>query len=70
MPVTITALDLGLLGLAAVGGGAVNALAGGGTLITFPALIAVGVPALNANTTNTVALVPATSAARWASATT
>ena len=55
---TLTALDLGLLGLAALGGGAVNALAGGGTLITFPALIAVGIPPLNANTTNTVALVP------------
>jgi hypothetical protein len=56
--VTLTALDLGLLGLAAVAGGAVNALAGGGTLITFPALTAVGVPALEANVTNTVALVP------------
>ena len=43
-------LDLALLGLAAV--------AGGGTLITFPALTAVGVPALQANVTNTVALVP------------
>jgi uncharacterized membrane protein YfcA len=53
-----TLLDLVLLGLAAVAGGAVNALAGGGTLITFPALIAVGVPALNANLTNTIALVP------------
>ena len=55
---TLTALELGLLGLAAVAGGAVNALAGGGTLITFPALTAVGVPPLNANVTNTVALVP------------
>lgn len=51
-------LDLLLLGLAAIAGGAVNALAGGGTLITFPALTAVGLPALNANVTNTVALVP------------
>ena len=50
--------DLGLLALAAVAGGAVNALAGGGTLITFPTLTALGVPALNANITNTVALVP------------
>ena len=50
--------DLGLLALAAVAGGTVNALAGGGTLITFPALTALGVPPLNANITNTVALVP------------
>ena len=35
-----------------------NALAGGGTLITFPALIALGVPAVAANVTNTVALCP------------
>jgi uncharacterized protein len=53
-----SALQLGFLALAAVAGGAVNALAGGGTLITFPALIAVGLTALNANVTNTVALVP------------
>lgn len=46
------------IGLAAVAAGAVNALAGGGTLITFPMLTAVGVPAVAANVTNTVALCP------------
>ena len=46
------------VGLAAVAGGAVNALAGGGTLITFPVLMAVGLPAVPANITNTVALCP------------
>lgn len=51
-------LELAFVGAAAVAAGAVNALAGGGTLITFPALTAVGVPALNANITNTVALSP------------
>jgi uncharacterized protein len=51
-------LDYVLIGLASVAGGAVNALAGGGTLITFPMLIAVGVPAVAANVTNTVALCP------------
>ncbi len=35
-----------------------NALAGGGTLITFPTLTAVGIPAVAANITNTVALCP------------
>ena len=44
--------------LAALAGGAVNAIAGGGTLITFPMLTAVGVPAVAANVTNTVALTP------------
>jgi uncharacterized protein len=51
-------LELILVALAAVAGGAVNALAGGGTLITFPMLTAVGVPAVAANITNTVALCP------------
>ncbi len=38
--------------------GAVNAVAGGGSLISFPALLAVGYPALTANVTNTVAIWP------------
>ncbi|NTW59056.1 MAG: sulfite exporter TauE/SafE family protein [Nitrospirae bacterium] len=51
-------LDLIAVGLAAVAGGFVNAIAGGGTLITFPMLIAVGIPPVIANVTNTVALCP------------
>jgi len=47
-----------MIGLAAVAGGLVNALAGGGTLITFPMLTAVGIPPVVANITNTVALCP------------
>ena len=47
-----------LVGLGAMAAGAVNALAGGGTLITFPLLTAVGIPAVAANVTNTVALCP------------
>lgn len=45
-------------GAAAVAAGAVNALAGGGTLITFPTLTALGIPPVVANVTNTVALCP------------
>lgn len=51
-------IDLFLVCLAAVAAGAINALAGGGTLITFPMLTAVGVPAIAANVTNTIALCP------------
>lgn len=47
-----------VVSLAAVAAGAVNALAGGGTLITFPTLTFVGVPPVAANVTNTVALCP------------
>lgn len=55
--------DLTLLTGLAVGGatlaaGAVNAIAGGGTLISFPVLTAVGVPTVQANATNTVSLCP------------
>jgi len=54
----ISGLELLLVGVAAVAAGLVNALAGGGTLITFPMLTAVGLPAVAANVTNTVALCP------------
>ena len=50
--------DLVVAGLAAAAAGVVNALAGGGTLITFPTLTALGLPAVAANVTNTVALAP------------
>jgi len=46
------------IGFAALAGGFINAIAGGGTLITFPVLTAVGLPAVVANITNTVALSP------------
>jgi uncharacterized membrane protein YfcA len=51
---------LGSLGLfvAATVAGAVNSVAGGGSLISFPALVAFGQPAILANATNTAALWP------------
>jgi uncharacterized membrane protein YfcA len=55
---SLATLDLLLVALAAVGAGLVNALAGGGTLITFPMLVFVGIPPVAANVTNTVALCP------------
>jgi uncharacterized membrane protein YfcA len=53
-----TPLHYLLIVVAALAAGAINALAGGGTLITFPALTFLGVPAVAANVTNTVALCP------------
>jgi uncharacterized membrane protein YfcA len=50
--------DFLLAGLAAVAAGAVNALAGGGSLITFPTLIFLGLPSIEANITNTIAICP------------
>jgi uncharacterized protein len=56
--VTLDAPDVALLAAGALVAGAVNAVAGGGSLISFPALLAVGYPAITANVTNTVALCP------------
>ena len=47
-----------LLVTSALLAGALNALAGGGTFLTFPALLYTGVPAVAANATSTVALLP------------
>ena len=44
--------------VASVLGGAANSVAGGGTLLTFPALVGLGVPVVSANATSTVALWP------------
>ncbi|HEV2790261.1 MAG TPA: sulfite exporter TauE/SafE family protein [Solirubrobacterales bacterium] len=51
---------LELLAVAAAGAaaGASNAIAGGGSLITFPTMVALGLPPLSANVTNTVGIVP------------
>lgn len=51
-------LQFCLLFVAAMLGGALNSVAGGGSFIAFPALIFTGVPPINANATNTVALWP------------
>ena len=51
---------------AALAGGAVNALGGGGTLITFPALLGLGVPSVAANMTNTVGLCVGHVGGTWA----
>jgi uncharacterized membrane protein YfcA len=58
LPSDVGGAGVGLLVVAAVAAGLVNAVAGGGTLISFPALVAVGLPAVTANVTNTVALCP------------
>ena len=57
----MTAMEmLGQAG-AAMAAGAINAVAGGGTILTFPALLAVGTPPVMANATSTLALVLGTS---------
>jgi uncharacterized protein len=62
----MTLIDASLLAAAAAGAGVVNAIAGGGTLLTFPALLAVGIGPVAANATNTVALWPGQLSGAWA----
>ena len=59
-------LEVIVIAAAGVLGGAMNAVAGGGSFVTLPVLVAAGVPALNANATNTVALVPSALASAFA----
>ncbi len=54
----VPSLDLVLMVVAGVASGAVNAVAGGGSLLLFPALLAVGFPPLAANVTNSVIQCP------------
>lgn len=58
--------DLLLIAGAGLLAGAMNGVAGGGSFVTLPALIAVGVPSVNANATSTVALVPSALASAYA----
>lgn len=46
--------------------GGMNALAGGGTFFSFPALLAAGLPPVTANASNSVALWPASLSSAWA----
>jgi uncharacterized membrane protein YfcA len=54
----VTFAEVALLVAAGLAAGTVNALAGGGSLLTFPALIATGMGAVPANVTNSVAVFP------------
>lgn len=54
----MTGWHIAVLLVAGLAAGAVNAMAGGGTLLTFPALLAVGLHPVAANVTNTVAVWP------------
>jgi hypothetical protein len=52
----MTVTEAAFLAAASAGAGVINAIAGGGTLLTFPALLGVGMSPVTANATNTLAL--------------
>jgi len=58
--------EVGVLLAAGIGAGAINAVVGSGTLITFPTLLALGFPAVLANVSNNIGLVPGSASGVWA----
>jgi uncharacterized membrane protein YfcA len=54
----VSLLEVAAILLAGVAAGTINTIVGSGTLITFPTLLAFGVPPVTANVSNTVGLVP------------
>lgn len=58
--------EIALIAVAAFAAGAVNSVAGGGTFFSFPALLAVGIPPVVANASNSVSLWPGSLAGAWA----
>lgn len=56
----------GFLVVAGLIAGTMNAIAGGGSFVGFPAMVLAGLPPIAANATNTVALFPGTLASTWA----
>lgn len=61
----MNALQVAALLLTSMAAGGINSVAGGGTLLTFPTLIWMGVPSLVANATSTVGLVPGALSGAW-----
>jgi len=61
----VTPLELFLVALAGLGAGAINSLVGSGTLITFPTLVAFGVPPVTATMSNAIGLVAGGVSGTW-----
>jgi uncharacterized membrane protein YfcA len=61
----MTIWQIALVLLAGFCAGAVNSVAGGGSFFSFPALLAVGIPPVIANASNSVALWPASLSGAW-----
>ncbi|MFN8136163.1 MAG: sulfite exporter TauE/SafE family protein [Propionicimonas sp.] len=61
----MTPVEAGAILLAGVGAGTINTIVGSGTLITFPTLLAFGVPPVTANVSNTLGLVPGSVSGAW-----
>jgi uncharacterized protein len=61
----VPVIDMILIALAGVGAGAINAVVGSGTLITFPTLVALGYPPVTSTMSNAVGLVAGSASGTW-----
>jgi uncharacterized membrane protein YfcA len=61
----VPVIDMILIALAGVGAGAINAVVGSGTLITFPTLVALGYPPVTSTMSNAVGLVAGSVSGTW-----
>lgn len=61
----MTLWEAALIFIAGIGAGTINTVVGSGTLITFPTLVALGMPPVTANVTNTVGLFPGAFVGAW-----
>jgi uncharacterized membrane protein YfcA len=61
----VTLIQMAAVLLAGLAAGTINTVVGSGTLITFPTLLAFGVPPVTANVSNTIGLVPGVTSGVW-----
>jgi uncharacterized membrane protein YfcA len=61
----VSPLEIVAVLLAGCAAGTINTIVGSGTLITFPTLLAIGVPPVTANVSNTIGLVPGSMSGVW-----
>ena len=61
----MTPLEIVAVLLAGCAAGTINTIVGSGTLITFPTLLAIGIPPVTANVSNTIGLVPGSLSGVW-----
>jgi uncharacterized membrane protein YfcA len=61
----VSVIDMVLIALAGVGAGAINAIVGSGTLITFPTLVTLGYPPVTATMSNAIGLVAGGVSGTW-----
>jgi uncharacterized membrane protein YfcA len=61
----VSPVEIVVIFLAGIGAGTINAVVGSGTLVTFPTLVAFGIPPVTATMSNAIGLVPGSASGTW-----